>query len=89
MLLTFVYILYFRGNLFNSIVFIYVRLDLLQVVKVMMNSVSGYSYNPYPAAYRAASGAVVLNKNEIQNLIKFTNGEPIATVQEQIGRAHV
>lgn len=82
MLLTFVYILYFRGNLFNSIVFIYVRLDLLQVVKVMMNSVSGYNYNPYPAAYRAASGAVVLNKNEIQNLIKFTNGEPIATVQE-------
>lgn len=48
----------------------------------MMNSVSGYNYNPYPAAYRAASGAVVLNKNEIQNLIKFTNGEPIATVQE-------
>lgn len=48
----------------------------------MMNSVSGYNYNPYPAAYRAASGAVVLNKNEIQNLIKFTNGERIATVQE-------
>lgn len=75
MLLTFVYILYFRGNLFNSIVFIYVRLDLLQVVKVMSLNISGYNYSPYTGFYRAATGALVLN--DVENLIKFTNGEPI------------
>lgn len=46
----------------------------------MVNGASAYNYNPYPAFYRAASGAVVLNKNEIQNMVKFVNGQPITSM---------
>ncbi len=48
----------------------------------MVNGVSSYNYyNPYPAA-RAAAGAVVINQNDIENLIKYANGQPITTIPE-------
>ena len=48
----------------------------------MVNGISNYNYNTYPAFYRATAGAVIINQNEIQNLIKFAQGQPITTVEE-------
>lgn len=42
----------------------------------MVNGVSGYSNNT-SAFYRAAVGNAVLNKNDVENLIRYNNGLPI------------
>lgn len=47
----------------------------------MVNSVSNYG-NYAAGFYRAAAGTAVLHQNDIENMIRFSNGMPIATSAE-------
>lgn len=52
----------------------------------MVNSVSGYNQNA--AFYRAAAGNAILHQNDVENMIKFVNGQPLtATTDPTIGEA--
>ena len=45
----------------------------------MVNGLTGYNYNPSFAGntMRVAASSVALNQNDVQNLVKFVNGQPI------------
>ena len=47
----------------------------------MVNSVSSYS-NSNAAFYRAAAGTAIQHKNDVENMVKFMNGQPITTTAE-------
>lgn len=44
----------------------------------MVNGVSGYGNNSY-GFYRAATGIAVNHGNDVENMIKFVNGQPVTT----------
>lgn len=46
----------------------------------MVNGISGY--NPNPAFYKAAAGVAVLHQNDVQNMVKFLNGQPVQGTSE-------
>lgn len=47
----------------------------------MVNGISGYNGNS-SAFYRAAAGTAVAHKNDVENMIRFVNGQPLNTVTE-------
>lgn len=52
----------------------------------MVNSVSGYNqYVPYQnlaGATRVATGAIALHQNDVANMVKFLNGQPVVSYQD-------
>lgn len=44
----------------------------------MVNGVSGYGNNSY-GFYRAAAGVAVNHGNDVENMVKFVNGQPVTT----------
>lgn len=47
----------------------------------MVNSVSSYG-NSNAAFYRAAAGTVIQHQNDVENMVKFMNGQPITATAE-------
>ncbi len=47
----------------------------------MVNGISGYN-NPNAAFYRAAAGNAVLHQNDVENMVKFLNGQPVTGTAE-------
>lgn len=47
----------------------------------MVNGISGYNGNS-SAFYRAAAGTAVAHKNDIENMLKFVNGQPVTSLEQ-------
>ena len=47
----------------------------------MVNGVSGYGNNSY-GFYRAAAGVAVNHGNDVENMVKFINGQPVTTTAD-------
>ena len=47
----------------------------------MVNGVSGYGNNSY-GFYRAAAGAAVNHGNDVENMVRFVNGQPVTTTAD-------
>lgn len=55
----------------------------------MVNGISGQN-NQYAAFYRAAAGNAVVHRNDIENMVKFLNGQPLTVIPEPtVGEAVV
>lgn len=55
----------------------------------MVNGISSQN-SQYAAFYRAAAGNAVVHKNDVENMVKFLNGQPVTSIPEpSVGEAVV
>ena len=79
-ILRFIYIIFILSQFKSSDCFYISKVSYTGRFIIMVNSVS--NYNPNMAFYRAAASTAALHQNDVENMVKFLNGQPINTVAE-------